>query len=532
MNIGRRELVQAGLAAPLALARAAPAAASAAQAIDIGLGPDLDTLDPHRSSTLAASTLMTEVFEGLASFDAMGKIIPGVAERWEVSREGLRWVFYLRRDSRWADGSPVTAHDFVFAWRRAVTPQTLLALPEWLAPVQNSLKIIAGNLPPEALGARAIDDWTLQVDLEHPKPDFIFYTAYWPLSPLHRPSLEKHGAAFVQPGKLIGNGPYQLATAVPQVSYGLIVNPFHRDAERLRIRTVNFHVTEDLQTELKRFRSGELLVTKSIPPSQLDWVKTNLADLMRLTYQASTFFLVPNLLVAPWKDNSALARALAMAIDRKTIVEKVTKGGELPAYSITPPGLAGYVPPKVAWAELTDGERMALARAELAKAGYGPGSPPLEVELLYNTSELNRQVAVAVGAMWQEVLGVKALLTNQEFRVVVSRLRRRDYKGVTRISWGVGLACEYLGVMRSRSNSPGPAYLNAAFDAAMERVDAAAGMQEWHKRLAEAERIALEDMPMIPILHQSSRRLVSKRVEGWLDNLFDIHPVRFLALKD
>lgn len=526
-HITRRTLIAAGAALPLLPGR--PAAATGRPVLDIGLGPEVDTLDPHRSTTVVAGALFIELWEGLTSFAADGSVAPGVADRWETSADGLTWTFHLRADARWSDGSPVTAGDFVFAWRRAVTPATRLGLPEWVAPIRNAMPILQNGAPPESLGVAAPDDRTLQVVLEHPKPDLTVYTAYWVLCPLHRPSLAAHGDGFVQPGNLIGNGAFTLAAAVPQSHYTLTANPHYHGAAALRVAGVTYHVTEDLQTEMKRFRAGELVATKEVPPTQLDWARTHLADNLRLAYRASTFFLIPNLTRAPWKDNPDLSTALSMAIDRRTIVEKITRGGELPAFSMTPDGLAGYDPPQADWAGLADSDRIAAARALYMRAGYGP-ERPLSLELLYNTNELNRQVAVAVGAMWHQVLGVRTTLANQEFKVVVGRMKEHSYPDIVRITWAVGLVTEYLNLLRSRANTVGPGYVNPAFDEAMAAVDQSVTIGQFHERLATAERMAMADMPMIPVMRQSSRRLISRRLQGWVDNALDLHSARFLSL--
>ncbi|SNR96385.1 MULTISPECIES: peptide ABC transporter substrate-binding protein [unclassified Azospirillum] len=531
-NITRRSIMGSGLSLGLALGLPGTASLAATPTIlNIGLGPDIDTADPHRSTTIVAGGLFVELWEGLTSFDAAGNVVAGVATSWETSADGLRWNFTLRQDAKWSDGSPVTADDFVFAWRRAVTPATRLGLPEWIAPIRNAMPIMRGEKPPGELGVRAVGPYQLEVLLEHPKPDLTVYTAYWVLSPLHRTSVEKHGDSFPQPGKLVGNGPFILDAAIPQSHYALKRNPHYHGAASIAASAVNYHVTEDLQTEMKRFRSGELVATKEVPPTQLDWARSNLADSLRLAPRASTFFLVPNLTRAPWKGNAKLRQALAIAIDRKTIVEKIARGNEPPAYSMTPPGLVGYQPPEPDWAKLGDADRVALARRLFAEAGYGPGGQTLPpVELLYNTNELNRQVAVAVAAMWQQVLGVKTTLSNQEFKVVVSRMKEHSYPDFARISWAVGLVTEYLNLLRSRAEALGPGYRNPVFDQAMEAVDASLSLEGFRSALAAAENIAMADMPMIPIMRQSSRRLVNPALKGWVDNPLDLHPAKFLSL--
>ncbi|WP_155524588.1 peptide ABC transporter substrate-binding protein [Oleisolibacter albus] len=502
--------------------------ARAEMVLNLGLGPEVDSLDPHRSTTIVAGAVLLELWEGLTSFDAAGRTSPGVAARWDTSEDGLVWTFTLRPDARWSDGSAVTAEDFVAGWRRAVTPATGLALPEWVSPLKNAEAILAGRAAPETLGVRADGPQRLVVTLEHPKPDFLIYTAYWPLFPLHRPSLEREGSRFVQPGRLVGNGPFQLAEQVPQSHLRLVRNPHFHDAAAVKPDAVVFHVTEDQQTEMKRFRAGDLQVTRAIPPSQLDWAKANLPESVHLAYQISTFMLMPNLKTAPLGTHVEVRRALSLAIDREALVAKVTRGGEVPAYTLTPPAIDGYAPPPPDWAAWPQARRDEEARRLLAAAGFGTDRP-LEVELLYNTSEVYRQVAVALAALWQSKLGVRTTLVNQEFKVVVRRIREQDWPGLVRISWAVPLTSEYLNLLRSRSRL-GPGYADAAFDALMADADAAPTLERFHAALARAEAHANDAVPVIPILHQTSRRLVSPRVQGWVDNPLDVHPARYLSL--
>lgn len=530
-----RRVLAAGLL--LAVATAATLGAAAAPAKDggrgqprslnIGAGPQSESLDPHRSTTVTDARVLQELFLGLTTRDAAGNTVPGAAARWEVSPDGLTWVFHLRPDGRWSDGSPVTADDFVFAWRRALTPGSRALFADLLYPVRNAEAVAKGELPPEAAGVRAVDPLRLEVRLERPKPNFADYLYHRTTYPLHRASLERHGEGFVRPGALVGNGPYRLAEAVPQSLIRLERNPFFHDAANVAIGSVTFHVTEDQQAELLRYRAGELDVTYTFPGAQTDWLRSTLPDDLRIAPLGAILFLAPNLTVEPWKSHPGLRRALSLAIDREVLAERVVKTVR-PSYGFVPGGVGGYRAVVPDWAGWSREQREREARRLYAAAGYGP-SRPLTVELLFPSSDRNRQIAVAIAAMWDQVLGVRTSLVNQEQRVVLTRQRAMDYPGLVLRTWQWAFPERYLELLRSRETRNGNGYANPAFDRAMEAADAAVDPQDFLDRLRAAETIALADDPVIPLTGGASGRLVSPALRGWVDNPVDTHLVRWLS---
>ncbi|HYC02114.1 MAG TPA: peptide ABC transporter substrate-binding protein [Azospirillaceae bacterium] len=513
----------------LAIGLCLPAETSAETVLRLGNGPDPETLDPQRAQSVSDANLAMNLFEGLVTLDATGRAVPGVAERWTVSPDGLLWTFTLRPDASWSDGSPVTAGDFVFAWRRLLDPASRAAAADMLFPVRDAEAVFRGRKPPSELGVRAADARTLEVALERPKADFHLLLHHRATVPLHRPSLERFGPEFTRPGNLVSNGAFMLAEARPQDALVLRRNPHFHAAATVWADRVELVITEDAQTEFKRFRAGELHATFYLPTNQLDWAKANLADAVRVAPYAAVGFYTPNLEVAPWKDAPGLRRALSLAIDRAVIAEKVLKSGDLPAYTLVPPGLEGYAPPAPEEASWTQAQREAEAKRLYAAAGYGPDKP-LAFTLLYPTNENARAMAVAVAAMWKQVLGVQATLENQEQKVVAARLKARDYTGIARRGAFGPYPDKYLETLRSGEPN-GPGYANPAFDRAYAAALAAGSAGEARRLLAEAEAIALKDAAIIPIVHPTSKHLVSPRLKGWTDNALDAHPLRYLSLE-
>lgn len=495
----------------------------------LGNGPDSESLDPHRAVGAGDSRILTALFEGLLTPDAAGRMVPGVAERWAVSDDALTWTFTLRADARWSDGTRVTAGDFVYSWRRAVDPATRPLFADFLYPVLNAEDVAAGRIAPDALGVSAPDDRTLVVRLKAPKPNFTDYLYHRATYPVHRPSLEQHGEAFARPGNMVSNGAYILAEFVPQSHVAVTRNPHFHSAGSVAIDRVLFMVSEDTGAELRRFRAGELDVTETVTPTQLDWVRAHLGDQLRLSTRAGINFIAPNLTREPWKSNPSLRLALSLAIDRDAIAGKVVRDGDA-AFTFVPPGLPDYdpaLPPQATW---TQDARDALARRLFADAGYGRRKP-LTVNLLYPSGEMQKQIVVAVAARWQSVLGVRTVLENQEFKVMMGRVRDGSYPDLVLRQWFWVFPEKYLEILRSRERRNGNGYASAAFDTAMDAADAAVTRADFAQHLRRAEAIALADAAIWPVLFATSRHLVSPHVQGWQDNLRDSHPVRYLSVK-
>ncbi|KPF86906.1 hypothetical protein IP70_05430 [alpha proteobacterium AAP38] len=495
----------------------------------VGNGPDSESLDPHRAVGAGDSRILTSLFEGLLTPDAAGRMVPGAAERWTVSEDGLTYTFHLRADGRWSDGSAVTAADFVWSWRRAVDPATRPLFADFLYPVQNAEEIAAGRLPPDSLGVVALDDRTLQVRLKAPKPNFTDYLYHRATYPVHRASVEKYGDGFARAGNLVSNGAYMLVEQVPQSHVTVARNPHFHGTAGVAYDRVRFYATEDTQAELRRFRAGELDITETVPPSQIDWVRENLPAEFRLAPRAGINFIAPNLRREPWKSNRALRLALSLTIDREGIARRILRDGE-PAFTFVPPGLPDYAPALPAQAAWTQDARDALARDLYAQAGYGPDRP-LTLTLLYATKEANKQMAVAIAARWQSVLGVKTLLENQESKVVLGRMRDGSYPDLMLREWFWVFPEKYLEIMRSREQRNGNGYQNPDFDAAMAVADSAASRADFAQALQRAEGLLLSDAALMPVTFATSRHLVAPHVTGWIDNLRDSHPVRYLAPK-
>ncbi|ACI99599.1 peptide ABC transporter substrate-binding protein [Rhodospirillum centenum] len=499
-----------------------------------GNGSEPETLDPHKSSGVPESFIQFDLFDGLLIPDGKGGLVPGAAERWEVSEDGTVYTFHLRRNARWSDGTPVTAEDWVFSWKRLLDPRTAAKYAYYLWPVLNAEDASLGRKPMDSVGLAAPDTHTFQVTLRGPTPYFLKMLHHHAAYALSKANLEQHGDTFIRPGNLVSNGAYMLVEAVPQSHVKLVKNPHYWDAENVRIDTVMFLPTENLDAELRRFRSGELDFTYEVPLTQTDWVKANLPDEYRETPYFGTYFFAPNMTKEPWKSNRDLRMALNLAIDRASICEKITRQGEQPAYAFTPPGVEGYPLPLPDHAAWTQEQRDAKARELMQKAGYGKGGKPLDLEVLYNTSENHRKVAIAVASMWQQKLGIKVTLNNQEWKVFLDSRDEKKFKDVTRHGW-IGDFVDpntFLELLRSDIGKQNPSgYANPEYDRLMMEANRTQDPETRAALMRQAESIALEDAAVFPIYTYAAQHMVAKRVLNWGDDLLDNHPTRWLDLK-
>ncbi|WP_225889848.1 peptide ABC transporter substrate-binding protein [Indioceanicola profundi] len=511
---------------------AAPAAAE--MLLNRGNQAEPTSLDPHKGTDVQSARIGYDLFEGLLTYGSDGTVVPGAAASWEVSEDGLTYTFKLRPDGKWSDGSPVTAHDFVFAWKRLVDPNTASDYAYFLWPIKNAEAISGGQMQVDSLGAEAVDDFTLKVTLKEPTGYFLGSLVHRMTYPVQKANFEALGNSAVGAGKLVSNGAYMLAEHVPQSHVTLVKNPHFRAAGEVKVDKVVFHHSDSPETELRRFRAGELDTVQMAPVTQIDWLKSNMPETMFFYPVFATNYMPVNMTREPWASNPKLRRALSLAIDRDAIVEKITKSGERAAWTLTAPGAQGYTLPLPEEASMTQAQRDELARKLVAEAGYGPGGKPLQVEIMHATNENTRKIMVAVAAMWQQKLGAKVALNNQEWKVVLQKAGEKDYPGLTSLGWIGDFPDPYtfLKIYRSdvgKMNRSG--YASAEYDRLLNESNALLDPEARMAKMAEAEAVLVADAPMIPIYHATYRNLVSPKVKGWFENPMGVQPTRYISVE-
>ena len=487
-----------------------------------GVGPDPDSLDPQRARSAESQSILRDLCEGLTALDKAAGVAPGVASAWTMSPDGKTYTFKLRPEARWSNGDRVVAGDFVAALRRLVDPATASAYAQVIDVVANAGDIVAGKMPPEALGVTAPDDSTVVVALATPAaylPQLLSHTS---TCPVHRPTLAAHGDSYARPGVMVSNGAYVLKEWVQNSHILAIRNHHYWNDSATRLDAVKFLLIADEIAELTRYRAGELHVTAVVPRGQFDWIKANLAGELHISPQLSTYFYGFNLRRAPFKDNPGLRRALSLVIDREKLAQLVLRVGELPAYGWVPPGVNNYASQSFDYKSTPLAERTAEARRLYKEAGYS-ASNPLRFELRYNSAEVHTKLAIAIAAAWKEALGVEVQLTAVEFKSLLQDIDRGNVD-VFRSSWvgDYNDAYTYLQYLKSDFGINLPRYKNPDYDSLLAR---AAGEFDTTKRrelLEEAERLALHDHPLIPIYFYVNKHLVKPEVDGWYDNVMNV----------
>ena len=485
---------------------------------------DPGSLDPHKGEGVSASNILRDLFEGLVSEAPDGTLIPGAAESWDISEDGTVYTFHMRKNAAWSDGSAVVADDFVNGLRRSINPATGSNYSQVLSPIKNADEIIQGDMPAEMLGVYASDDKTLRIELNSATPYFLGLLTHSSTYPIHMPSLVKHGDAIGRPGNLISNGAFILQQWKVQSHVTLTKNPHYWDADNVTLNQVVYFPTENLAAELKRFRADEIDWTYDIPVSQIKWIRENLNEQFETGPYLGSYYFGLNLTQPPFKGNKKLRQALSMVVDRQTLTDKLLRTGEKPALGWVPVGIAGYTTQEPYWADWSMEKRLSEARKLYQQAGYSEENP-LNIEIRYNTHEDHKRMSIALAFMWNQALGVKYRLVNEEWKVFLQNRAFKKDTQVFRAGWigDYNDPYTFAELLHSRHGRNDMGFSNDEYDDLLAAAAAETRPAERMKLLEAAERIVLDEVPLIPIYYYVSRRMVKPWVVGWEPNVMDHH---------
>ncbi len=494
-----------------------------------GNGAEPDTLDPHKASGNWENNIIGDMFIGLMTDAPDAGAIPGAAQSFTVSPDGLVYTFTLR-DHVWSDGRPVTAHDFVFSYRRMADPKTAAQYVSILYPLKNMEAAAAGRLPPDRIGARAIDDKTLELTFHYQVPYIRELLTHYTAFAVPQHVVEKYGEDWTRAEHIVGNGPYVLKEWISNDHIHLVKNPRFFDAANVAIENVNYYPTQDSAAALKRFRAGEFdLVTDSVPPQQIAWLKANMPESLKLSPYILSQYAQFNLHRKPF-DDIRVRLALSLAIDREILCEKVTRAGETASYVLVPPGMPFYRSAALRFRAEPMASRIARAKSLMAAAGYTPDNP---LSFALNTSNVteSRAVSVALQAMWKEV-GALVRLDPYDSQIHYNMLRKRDFD----VTWAGWIADyrdpkNYLMLFQSQTTDLNyGGYSNPAFDALVAASDNEHDAAKREDLLRQAEQRLLDDVVIAPGYLGVVRNLVSPQVKGFITNNVNIHRSRYLSL--
>ena len=518
------------LAGATALATVRPAQA-AEPTYRRGNDADPETLDPHRSSSVPEAHILRDLCDGLLTYDNVGALIPGAARTWTVSEDGLSLHFELRPDGRWSNGDPVTAADFVYAFRRMLDPATGAKYAEILYPIRNAGAINRGEKPVDALGVATEGPLSLTIALEQPTPYILELLTHQTALPVHRASVERYGESFTRPGNLVTNGPFRLIDRVPGGAITLEANPHHPDAASFAIRRVAFLPTPDIASAVRRYAAGEIDSLSDLPVDQIADLRRRFGSQVVLGPSLGLAALVVNTRKAPFSD-VRVRQALSLVIDREYLADGLNGGTMSAAYSLCPPGLDNYrTPPETAGRLGLPIDHEETARRLLAEAGFGPGRP-LTVEYRFNVSDNNRTVAVALAEMWRD-LGIVTRFVYTDAKTHFAYLRDGGDFDIARASWIADYSDpqNFLFLLQTGNAAAiATTWSDAAYDDLLARAAKERDLGHRADLLYEAETIALRELPWIPLMFYKSKALIARRLHGYHPNLRNAAPTRFLRL--
>jgi oligopeptide transport system substrate-binding protein len=493
-------------------------------------GTEPGTLDPHRAEGVPASNVLRDLFEGLVMEDPSGAYISGAAESWSLSEDAKTYVFKMRENGKWSNGDVVTAEDFVYGLRRSVDPATLSNYSSMLYPIKNARDIVLGKRSSETLGVRANGPTTLIIELEEPTPYFLSLLTHSTTYATHRPSVEKFGARFTRPGNLVGNGAFKLEEWRVQSHIKLVRNTEYWDNKNTTLEEVYYYPIDDVNSSFKRYRAQELDFTETVLAEQLPWIRQCLPGDLKISPYFGSYYYGFNNTQPPFKNKPKLRTALSMAVDRSVITDIILGAGQIPAYSLVP-SVKTFKAVPANWSQWTQEQRNQEAQRLYSEAGFSK-EKPLEVEILYNTSDNHKRIALAIAAMWKQTLGVKTTLRNQEWKVFLETRRLKQGTQVYRAGWIGDYDDPYTfsQLLHSENEMNHPGYSSEEYD---ELINLAATKNAGESRLdvlRQAEKAMLEDMPIIPIYFYVSQHLIKPRVSGLEGNVMDHHYSKYVRI--
>ena len=482
-----------------------------------GIGGEPSSLDPAAAADNYSLQVVQDLYEGLTTESASGDALPGVASSWQLDPSGTLYTFQLRTNARWSNGTPVLAKDFVAAWRRVVDPKEASPVADNLRLIAGAAEIISGHSPPSTLGVLAQSDHVLIVKIERPAPFFPQLLTH----PSAFPIYSDESARSHDPANWVSNGAYVLANWQPGTKVELTRNTNYWDRDNVHIPRVQYQVTTDENAQYARYRAGQLDITDSVPANAISSLRAqHSAELVIAPFLATAYYGL-NLSEPPFAHNIDLRRALALAIDRKRLVNSLGFG-QSPAYGFVPPGTWNYQQQYWDWKDLNDKERVARAKQFYARAGYS-ANHPFQVRLLINANGVIKNTAILIASMWKDTLGIDTELTEEEYRVFLQSRHDKKRWDIARLGWTADFndASNFLDIFRSQSPTNDVEYNNPAFDKLAN--DAASTPDVMHRRtlLESSERTMLEDYPIIPLYFLVSKRLVKPYINGVRPNPLD-----------
>jgi oligopeptide transport system substrate-binding protein len=520
---------------PTVAPNAAGMGAPAAKVLLYGNGAEVQDIDPQTVTGIPEHKVVTALFEGLVNEDARDlHPVPGVAESWDISSDGLTYTFRLRADARWSNGDPVTAQDFVGAYQRMLTPalgaEYAYMLYNYVAGAKDYYD---GKLTDFAqVGFKALDPRTLEIRLLHPTPYLLSAMNHYAWFPVHLPTVAKfdglarRGSPWTRPENFVGNGAFIINEWRPNQILAVQRSPTYWDRARVKLDEIRFFPVENLDTEERMFRTGQLHVTYEVPSAKIDFYRREQPESLRTTPYLGVYFYRFNTTRPPF-DDVRVRRALSLAIDRESLVKNVVRGGERPAYAVSYPDNAGYTPRARLSGTLDEARRL------LAEAGFPEGKGFPNAVLMYNTQQNNRLIAEAIQQMWRHNLGIETSLSNQEWKVFLDAQRTMNFD-LQRAAWIADYVDPhvFLDLWETNGGNNKTGWSSPAYDRLLAQSFAARTTEERYEIYQQMDQILVEELPVMPIYYYNRVNLVSPKVINFFPTPLDSHPWKELDLAE
>ena len=522
-NITKKSLIAlsilTALAGNMAIAATVPAGVelAAKQELIKGNGDEVQSLDPHKIEGVPEANVSYDLLEGLVINNTNGQPVPGVAESWD-NKDGKVWTFHLRNNAKWSNGELVTAQDFVYSWQRLADPKTASPYASYLqyGHLENIDEIIAGKKKPDQLGVKALDAHTLQVTLTESVPYFYKLLIHPSMSPVYKPAIDKFGEKWTQPENWVGNGAYKLQDHIINERIVVVRNPQYWDNADTKLDKVTFLPIPSEVSDVNRYFSngGSDMTYTNLPIELFKKLQRDNPKELHVDPYLCTYYYEINNQKAPFNDPRVRA-ALKLGLDRDIMVNKVLAQGQQPAWSYTPPAIDGANITKPEWVSWSQDKRNEEAKKLLAEAGY-TADKPLTFELLYNTSDLHKKLAIAAASIWKKNLGVNIKLNNQEWKTFLDTRHQGNFD-VARAAWCADYnePTSFLNTMLSDSSNNTSHYKSADYDKAIAAAMAAGDDKTRSSAYTQAEQILDKDSVIAPVFYYANTRLVKPYVGGY-----------------
>lgn len=489
--------------------------------ITVDLGADVATLDPQKAEDSQSHRVSNDLFEGLLSPDQNNKAIPSLSDKWEISDDGKIYTFHLRDNIKFSDGTPITADDVVFSYQRLVDPKVASPYNILIENIINAEQIIKGTTKVNNLGIKAIDNKTVQITLKNPDKAFLSIVAYNNLGIVSKANVLKFRDKWTDPKNMVTSGAYKLDERVVKGYILESKNPYFYDANNVAIAKVKLLPIEDNNSALSQYKSGDLDITYSTPIDQYKTVKSSLGNELHTVSYEGMYYYDLNMTLGKYKNNPKLRQALSMAINRELLVKDILGQGQIPLYAYATTTIEGgkFAGIEYDWSKLPHDEQLTKARELFKQAGYNDTNP-LTIDLSYNTNDLHKKVALAIGSMWKQAFGEKSIVfkaSNQEWKTFLQTRHKANYE-IARDAWiaDYDSVDTYTVLYQCNSGQNNSHYCNHEFDKLIVEARSESNADKRVDLIRQALQIAQNDYAIIPLYQYTYFRLIKPDVAGYI----------------